>query len=122
MTEHARKRMNFLLGMPYEKREIEFRKRFLLSGSPPMLWFHGLRLEDIPLFAGRCALFSVKILEFEVSLESHYPLYIQTYEDYMSEFDPHWWKLAIEHFDAIGVTEMIIPSIQVPESVLNDYL
>jgi len=122
MTQHACKRMNLLIGMPYEQKEMEFRKRFLLAGTPPLSWFYGLKLKDIPLFAQRCALFNVRILGYEVSLESVHPLHIVTYEDYNSELDTDWWKYAVKYFESFGVRDMIIPSIEVPASVIADYL
>jgi hypothetical protein len=122
MTEHAGKRMNLFLGMAYEQKEMEFRKKFLLAGTPTLPWFYGLKLKDIPIFAQRCALFNVRILGFETSLDSNHTLHIITYEDYNGEFHSGWWKYAVNYFESFEVMDMIIPSIKVPVSVIEDYL
>lgn len=122
MTEHATKRMYLLLGTDHERKEVEFRSEFLLAGTPPIHWVCGLNRNEISLFAERCEIYNIKILGYEVSLESEHPLYILTYEDYSKEYVHSWWMFAEKYFESVGVENMIIPSILVPESVLHYYL
>lgn len=122
MTEHAKKRMYFLLGMKRERKEVEFRTKYILPGPPKIEWFCGLKRDEISLFAIRCKFYDIRILGFEVSQESKHPLYIVTYEEFSKEYDSNWWNLALNYFEIVGVQNMIIPSIEVPIEILAKYI
>lgn len=121
-TALANKKICLLFPGEHERRENIFLFRILLLGSPNLVWKHGLHLLDIPVFAERCILFRVRILGFEISPDSPFPLYETCFEDFSKEYDPNWYWKAMEMYNKLGIMEMIRPVIDVEKETLNEHL
>ena len=122
LTAMATKKIAQIFPGEHELRERLFLHNFLLTGSTLIQWNLGLQITDIPLFAERCNKFEIKILGFEIHPDSPFPILETCYEDFTNEYDPEWYLHAMKIYFDLGITNMIIPVIDVDKKTLNNYL
>lgn len=120
ISEHALKRLNLILSEEKAHREVRFMHQFILPGSYTIAWNNGIQLHDVLLFAERCMSFNTRILGYETHMEGPYPLYEFCYENYRSA--ENWVKSAIQDIKSNGISDFLVPTIDVPEYVLRRYL
>lgn len=120
ISEHALKRLNLILGAEKAHREVRFMHQVILPGSYTIAWNHGIQLHDVLIFAERCLSFNTRILGYETHMEGPYPLYEFCHEEYQSAED--WVNSAIHNIESKGISDFLVPTIDVPEYVLRRYL
>jgi len=121
ISKHALKRLDLIIGVEKAKREVRFMHQFLLSGRNPIAWHRGMATNDIPLFAEKCNSFDVTFLGFETHIESEYPLYVFCFEDFPAH-GSEWYIQAIAELKSNNILDHIVPTIDVPEVILEKYL
>ena len=122
VTEHALKRLDLILSNPYAQQEVTFMHKYLLPGTYKIKWSLGIEVMDIMLFSERCQRFGVKFLGMETHFESPYRLHVYSYEDHVPQYNSIWIPNAIKNLDLDNVTQNIVPTISVPEEIINEYL
>lgn len=122
ITEHALKRLDLILSNHYAHHEVKFMHEYLLPGAYTIIWSLGIQVKDIMLFSERCEKFGVKFLGLETHLESPCHLHIYSYEDYWPQYNSMWIPDAIKKLKLDNVTQNIVPTISVPEGLINQYL
>jgi hypothetical protein len=120
ISEHALKRLNLILGEEKAHREVRFMHQFIRPGSHTIAWNYGIQLHDVLLYSERCLAFDTKILGFETHMAGPYPLYEFCYEDYNSAED--WVKSSIRDIESKGISDFLVPTIDIPEYILRRYL
>lgn len=121
ISKHALKRLDLILGVEKARSEVRFMHQFLLPGRYTISWHLGMALNDIPLFAERCDSFNIQFLGCETHMDSDYPLYVFCYEDFRAH-GREWYLQAIAELKSNSIVDHIIPTIDIPESVLKKYL
>lgn len=121
LTAMAYKKIAQIFPGEHEMREREFLHNFLLAGRIPIHWQLGLHLSDIPRFAERCNAFDVQILGFEVHPDSPFPFQETCFEDFTIDYDPEWYLHAMKIYSDLGITQMIIPVIDIDKKTLIKY-
>lgn len=121
ISQHALKRLDLILGAEKARKEVRFMHQFLIPGRYTISWNLGMALNDITLFAERCDSFNIQFLGCETHMDSDYPLYVFCYEDFRAH-GSEWYLQAIAELKSNNILEHIIPTIEVPESVLTMYL
>ena len=122
VTEHALKRLALLTMDMHARNEFHFIHRYLLPGTKTIQWNHGIRIDDIPLFASRCHNFGGQMLGLETWLDSPYPLYTFTYQDYSESYTNNWYESSITALKLVKVMDMVIPTVSIPQEVLEKYM
>src|SRR5688572_17198032 len=121
ICEHALKRLNLILGQEKAHKEVRFMHQFILSGRYTIAWHYGMHITDLALFAERCDNFKIRVLGVELHMEGPYPIHVYTWEDYKTR-DNSWVNGAIKDLEALGVNNFIVPTIEIPGTILNEYL
>jgi hypothetical protein len=121
ICEHALKRLNLVIGQEKAHREVRFMHQFILSGRYTIAWHYGMHRKDLALFTERCDNFNIRVLGVELHMEGPYPIHIFTWEDYNTR-DNTWVQKAIKDLESLNVDNFIVPTIEVEESTLNEYL
>lgn len=121
-TQHAIKRLALLTMDSHSQMEVLFIHRFILPGVEIIHWNHGLHVDDIPFFAARCHRFGGRMLGLETWLDSPYPLYTFTYQDYSESYTNNWYETTITELKLVKVMDMVIPTVSIPQEVLEQYM
>lgn len=121
-SELALKKLNLITGEVHERREIKFVQNFVLTGRQNIEWSSGIALVDVSQFAKRCHNLSGRVIGLEVSPDSPYPIHVLSCADFYSEYNPEWINKAIQQFQEWKVERHIIPVVDFPAEVLNQYL
>lgn len=122
VTEHALKRLALLTMDMHARNEFHFIHRYLLPGTKTIQWNHGIRIDDIPLFASRCHNFGGQMLGLETWIDSPHALYTFAYEDFSEYYTSRWFELAITELKLVNVIDSIIPTVSFPEDVIELYM
>lgn len=120
-TEHALKRFDILMADKKALREIEFMHKFILPGYYTIPFKYGLNLRDVTLFAERCEAFNVRFLGMETHMDSPYSFHVICREDYDEKVD-NWYLSASKRLSDAGINGYLIPSIDISDEDLHQYL
>ena len=121
LTEHAIKRLNILIGQEKAQKEVYFMYQYILPGKYNIAWHYGIQLQDITLFADRCNSFDIRILGLETHVEGPFPIHVFAWEDFQN-IGNSWVNVAVKNLAALKVSNFIVPSIEIQESTLKEYL
>lgn len=118
----ATKKLNMMFGQEHEQRERIFEETYLMRWYSQLKKSPGLTLVQAKDFCHCCEKFGIKILGFETSYESRYGLNTYAYEEYTDNYHEEWWYNALHDLQLNHITDSIIPYIDIPFEVLNNYI
>ena len=118
----ASKKLNLMFGQEHELRERIFKERYLDIWYNQIYNSSGLTLGQIEEFCKCCEKFGILILGFETSYESRHGLNTYAFEEYCQEYSDEWWYGALSDLQRNGITDSLIPYIDIPPEILNDYI
>ncbi len=118
----ATKKLNLMFGQEHEQREGVFKDVYLSTWYSLIRHTSGLTLQQAAEFCFCCEKFGIRILGFETSYESKYGLYTYAYEQYCDEYTEEWWLRALSDLERNKITDSLIPYIDIPETVINQYI
>jgi hypothetical protein len=118
----AEKKLNMMFGQEHEQTEGVFKDVYLGEWYSVIRNSTRLTLQQAADFCTCCEKFGIRILGFETGYESRYGLNTYAFEDYCDEYTEEWWLSALSDLARNKITDSIIPFIDIPETVLNDYI
>ena len=118
----ATKKLNLIFGQDHEQKEGVFKDIYLHVWYSIIRNTSGLTLQQATEFCYCCEKFGIRILGFETSYESGYGLNTYAYEEYCDEYTEEWWLSALSDLKRKRIVDSLIPYIDIPEIVLQNYI
>lgn len=122
VSELARKKLDRFIGTDHTEREDEFVSEFIYGAKPAIPRNYGVSLDNLIAATIRCHKMGGRVIGVESHVESEYPYYVYTWEDYFEVYDSEWvWHVYLDLI-ANQVTEHIVPVMDFPVRVLDENL
>ncbi len=122
VSELARKKLDRFIGTDHTEREDEFITEFIYGVKPSIPRNYGVSLVNLISVTIRCHKMGGRVIGVESHVESEYPYYVYTWEDYSDVYDPEWiWHVYLDLI-ANQVAEHIVPVMDFPVRVLDENL
>ena len=122
ISELAQKKLDRFIGTVHCEREEEFISEFIYGAKPVIPRNFGVRLDDFFAVVTRCHKMSGRVIGVECHVESEYPYFVYTWEEYTEVYDPEWvWHVYLDLI-ANQVTEHIVPIMDFPVRILDENL
>ena len=121
MTELAIKKLDRFTNTDHCEREQEFIEKFIYIAPTQIEFNQGLSIENLIQIADRCHKFKGRIIGIETNPNSEYSLFVFCWEDYCDTYSPDWVWNAYMELLINNVENCIIPIMDFPSFVLDQY-
>lgn len=122
MSELAQKKLDRFIGTEHSEREEEFVAEFIYGAKPAIQRNYGVSLDNFLSVVTRCHKMGGRMIGVESHIESEYPYFVYTWEEYSEVYDPEWvWHVYLDLI-ANQVTEHIVPIMDFPVRILDENL
>jgi hypothetical protein len=122
MSELAQKKLDRFIGADQCEREDEFITEFIYGAKPPIQRNFGVTFDNFLPVVTRCHKAGGRVIGVEIHIESVYPHFVYTWEEYGEVYDPEWVLHVWLDLIANQVTKHIVPVMDFPVRILDENL